>query len=264
VASCLAAIIAGRPIVLGWGPTLAFLAYITAYLALTVIQKRQRRVVPDFGPLERQTRRLSTERELTRRTVAVVHDTVLNDLAFVMNAPDSLSDRYRQQLKDDVATLTSAAWLRQARTVTTFDLSDALSWNHLETLVSEMQWRGLTVHVSGNSSDVLRSSAAAAAAGVDAARACLENVLKHSGVTVVEIVLGQEAGESTIMVVDEGRGFDPDAVPADRLGLRVSVVQRIKAVGGYVRIWSTPGNGTSVLISVPAFDVPGGADNDGG
>jgi hypothetical protein len=262
VASVLAAVIAGRPIVLGWGPTLAFLAYIGAYLALTVIQKRQRRVVPDFGPLERQTRRLSTERELTRRTVAVVHDTVLNDLAFVMNAPDDLSDRYRQRLRDDVATLTSAAWLRQARTVTTFDLSDAVSWNHLETVVSEMQWRGLTVHLSGNRSAVLRSSATASAAAVDAARACLENVLRHSGVTVAEIVIGQEAGESTIMVVDEGRGFDPDAVPADRLGLRVSVVERINTVGGYVRIWSIPGNGTSVLISVPAFDIPGGVGSD--
>jgi signal transduction histidine kinase len=262
-ASCLAAVIAGRPIVLGWGPTLAFLAYVTACLALTVIQKRQRRVVPDFGPLERQTRRLSAERELTRRTVAVVHDTVLNDLAFVMSAPDNLNERYRQQLRDDVATLTSAAWLRQARTVTTFDLTDALTWNHLETVVSEMQWRGLTVHLSGNRSAVLRSSATAAAAGVDAARACLENVLDHSGVTVAEIVVGQEAGESTIMVVDEGRGFDPRAVPADRLGLRVSVEERIKAVGGYVRIWSTPGNGTSVLISVPAFDVAdGGSDDD--
>ncbi|MCU1402703.1 MAG: hypothetical protein JWM70_1027 [Microbacteriaceae bacterium] len=261
LASCLAAVIAGLPIVFGWGPTLAFVTYATAYGALTVIQRRQRRIVPDFGPLEHRTRRLAAERELTRRTVAVVHDTVLNDLAFVMSAPDELNDRYRQRLRDDVATLTSAAWLRQASAVTTVDPSDASTRNHLAAVVSEMQWRGLTVHLSGNSSAVHRSSAAAAAAGVDAARACLENVLKHSGVTVAEIVLGRDAGESTIMVIDEGRGFDPDAVSADRLGLRVSVVERIKAVGGYVRIWSTPGNGTSVLISVPAVEpAEGGAD----
>jgi signal transduction histidine kinase len=220
-------------------------------------------MVPDFGPLEHQTRRLAAERELTRRTVAVVHDTVLNDLAFVMNAPEILDDRQRQQLRDDVATLTSAAWLRQARAVTTVDQSDASTRNHLATVVSEMQWRGLTVHLSGNSSAVLRSTPTAAAAGIDAARACLENVLKHSGVTVAEIVLGRDAGESTIMVIDEGRGFDPAAVPSDRLGLRVSVVERIEAVGGYVRIWSTPGNGTSVLISVPAVaPVAGDADVD--
>jgi signal transduction histidine kinase len=263
VASCLAAVIAGLPIVFGWGPSLAFVTYATAFLALTMIQRRQRQVVPDFGPLEHQTRRLAAERELTWRTVAVVHDTVLNDLAFVMSAPDILDDRQRRQLRDDVATLTSAAWLRQARAVTTVDRSDASTRNHLATVVSEMQWRGLTVHLSGNSSAVLRSTAVAATAGIDAARACLENVLKHSGVTVAEIVLGRDAGESTIMVIDEGRGFDPDAVPADRLGLRVSVVERIEAVGGYVRIWSTPGNGTSVLISVPAFaSADGGADVD--
>jgi signal transduction histidine kinase len=113
------------------------------------------------------------------------------------------------------------------------------------------------VHVSGNGSAATRSTGAAAAAGIDAARACLENVLAHSGVKVAQIVLGQEKGESTIMVIDEGVGFDPAAVPEDRLGLRVSVTQRVEAVGGYVRVWSSPGNGTSVLISVPAATAVG-------
>lgn len=254
----LAAELAGLPVVTGWGPTLIFVTYVVAYGALSLVQRGQRFRVPDFSLMEKRTRQVAAERELARRTAAIVHDTVLNDLSFIISAPENLDERQRQRLRDDVATLTSTDWLTQARELTAVDRSDAFVRNRLAAVVSEMQWRGLTVHVSGNGSTALRSTVAAAGAGVDAARACLENVLNHSGVTVAEIVFGQDDGESTIMVIDEGRGFDPDAVPADRLGLRVSVIERVEAVGGYVRIWSSPGNGTSVLISVPAVPVNGG------
>jgi signal transduction histidine kinase len=252
-ATVLAAGLAGRPVVFGWGPALLFTVYLATYLTLALIQRSQRGRVPDFAAAEERVKRMTFQRELARRTASVVHDTVLSDLAFIISAPDDLDETARQRLRDDVATLTSADWLTQARELTDVDNSDAFVRNRLAAVVSEMQWRGLTVHVSGNGSTALRSSNVAAAAGVDAARACLENVLAHSGVTVAEIVIGQEDGESTIMVIDQGCGFDPDAVPADRLGLKVSVLQRVEAVGGYVRVWSAPGNGTSVLISVPVL-----------
>lgn len=254
-ATILAAALAGRPVAFGWGPTLLFTTYLATYLTLALVQRSQRKRVPNFAAAEERVKRMTFQRELARRTASVVHDTVLNDLSFIISAPDQLDEAARRRLRDDVATLTSADWLTQARELTDVDNSDAFVRNRLAAVVSEMQWRGLTVHVSGNGSTALRSSNVAAAAGVDAAKACLENVLAHSGVTVAEIVLGQEDGESTIMVIDQGCGFDPDAVPADRLGLKVSVVQRVEAVGGYVRVWSVPGDGTSVLISVPVFEA---------
>jgi len=54
------------------------------------------------------------------------------------------------------------------------------------------------------------------------------------------------------MVIDQGVGFDVDAVPSDRLGLRASVVRRVEDAGGTVRIWSKPNSGTSVLITLPS------------
>jgi signal transduction histidine kinase len=53
------------------------------------------------------------------------------------------------------------------------------------------------------------------------------------------------------MVVDDGRGFDEQATGADRMGLRNSVRERIGRVGGDVQVWSSPGSGTSVMMSVP-------------
>ncbi|WP_349897437.1 sensor histidine kinase [Parafrigoribacterium soli] len=254
-ASFVAAGLTAQPLHPGLGPTLLFGLYVTSYLALALAQRGQRRRVPDFEAVERQGERIVAERESALRTAAIVHDTVLSDLAFVINAPDALDERARERLRSDVATLTSAEWLAQSAETAEANRSEALVRNRLAAVVSDLQWRGLTVHVSGNSNAALRSSIAAAVAAVDAARACLENVLAHAGVAVAQIVLGQDAGESTIMVIDEGVGFEPDAVSEDRLGLRVSVVQRVEAVGGYVRVWSSPGNGTSVLISVPAVAV---------
>jgi hypothetical protein len=261
-ASVVAAQFAGQSFVPSAGPTLFLAVYIAVYLSLILIQRGQRKRTPDFSRAEAQASHMAAERELTHRTTAVVHDTVLNDLSFVINAPDILDERARQRLRDDVKTLVSAEWLTQTGESASVNNSGAFVRNRLAAVVSELQWRGLTVHVSGNGSTGLRATAVAAAAAVDAARACLDNVLVHSGVLVAQVVLGQEAGESTIMVIDEGRGFTPDAVPADRLGLRVSVIQRVEAVGGYVRLWSSPGNGTSVLISVPAVQDERAGDGD--
>jgi signal transduction histidine kinase len=56
-------------------------------------------------------------------------------------------------------------------------------------------------------------------------------------------------------VLDEGQGFDQARVPADRLGLRASVRERLAAVGGGVTIWTRPGQGTSVMLRVPLAGV---------
>jgi signal transduction histidine kinase len=61
--------------------------------------------------------------------------------------------------------------------------------------------------------------------------------------------------EVTFMVSDEGVGFDPDAVDASRLGIRGSIVGRMEAAGGWARIWSAPGAGTTVLLGVPVTEV---------
>jgi signal transduction histidine kinase len=51
--------------------------------------------------------------------------------------------------------------------------------------------------------------------------------------------------------MDSGAGFDLGSVPDDRIGLRTSIRGRIEQEGGTVRIWSQPGVGTTVVLSVP-------------
>ena len=62
-----------------------------------------------------------------------------------------------------------------------------------------------------------------------------------------------EVGEqrTEVFVRDRGPGFDPDAVPEDRRGLRESIVGRMDRHGGTAEIRSTPGEGTEVRLRLP-------------
>ena len=84
---------------------------------------------------------------------------------------------------------------------------------------------------------------------------CVANV-RHAQVRHLDL-MASVAGTSLVLVVlDEGRGFDQDRVPADRLGLRASVQERIAAIGGGVTIWTQPGQGTSIMLRVPLAPFP--------
>jgi signal transduction histidine kinase len=58
-------------------------------------------------------------------------------------------------------------------------------------------------------------------------------------------------GGCCVEIIDTGVGFDPAAVPAERLGLRISIRERVVSAGGSVRVRSAPGQGTSILIEWP-------------
>lgn len=248
-------VITGLPLKTGWGPLLMLGLYLSAYLVLAAIQRSQRRLVPNFDQLEEETRRLSVEENMRSRVTAVVHDTLLNDLSLVMNAPDELDDRVTARLRADIATLTSAEWAREAAETTIVDDQDSDLRNRIMLMMSDLQWRGLTVHVTGSGSGIYRLAPEVATALIDSIRACLENVLRHSGANVAEVDLAYTDTELTVIVSDQGEGFDPAGIPADRLGVRFSVIDRIRTAGGTTKIWSAPGAGTSIMIRVPVLEI---------
>jgi signal transduction histidine kinase len=57
-------------------------------------------------------------------------------------------------------------------------------------------------------------------------------------------------GRAQVFVRDRGSGFDPAAIPADRKGVRESIVGRMERFGGSARIRSTPETGTEVALEM--------------
>ena len=84
------------------------------------------------------------------------------------------------------------------------------------------------------------------------------NSMQHAGASGVKRSVSLRGGgpSSSVEVVvrDDGRGFTESEVPAERLGLRISIRDRIAKVGGRARIESEPGEGTTVTILWPASD----------
>ncbi len=249
------ATIANVPVRPGYGPLFVLLISLAAYLTLWGVQLVQRRRVPNIEELEAENARLQRGEDLARRTTAAVHDTLLNDLSIVMNAPDRIDARVVQRLREDLETLGSGEWLHTSSELTLVDEQDNSLRNDIMRLISGFQWRGLSVHVTGSGDGIYRLAPAAAAALLDALAAALENVARHSGASVAEVELVYSPEALTIMVTDEGVGFDPTAIAADRLGIRASITDRIAAIGGTVQLWSSPGSGTSIILTAPVQSI---------
>lgn len=80
---------------------------------------------------------------------------------------------------------------------------------------------------------------------------CLSNILRHSQATQVSVSLLEEARTVSMLVKDDGVGFDVDAVSPERLGLRM-MRQRAGAIGGSLTIVSEEG-GTSIAVVAPKY-----------
>lgn len=111
--------------------------------------------------------------------------------------------------------------------------------------------------MTGDVTAVARLSAEQAQALGLAVGQCLVNVEKHSGTMRAEVVVYGDADDVSVMVIDDGVGFDVGVTGADRLGLKNSVQARMERVGGSVQIWSSVGSGTSVVIRVPIGESAG-------
>jgi len=79
----------------------------------------------------------------------------------------------------------------------------------------------------------------------------LTNVARHSGAKAVSIRLARMASALEVAVIDDGCGFDAEAVAVSshRLGIQ-SMRERAAMLGGTVR-FSSQGKGTKILVQIP-------------
>lgn len=82
-----------------------------------------------------------------------------------------------------------------------------------------------------------------------AVKESLNNSVKHASPKRIRITLELRGSALTIEVVDDGRGFEPEADASRRTGL-TSMRKRMNAIDGEFQISSQPGHGTRIRIQV--------------
>jgi signal transduction histidine kinase len=183
---------------------------------------------------ERAERIRSQERS---EVAAHLHDSVLQTLALVQKRADdpravaNLARRQERELRD---------WLAGGRP----DPGESLA-RSLEAAAAEVEeTHGVPVDVVAVGDAPMDERAAALVA---AAREALVNAAKFAGGAPVQLYaeVGEERAE--VFVRDRGPGFDVGAVPADRRGVRESIVGRMDRHGGRAVVHSSP-DGTEVEL----------------
>ena len=81
-------------------------------------------------------------------------------------------------------------------------------------------------------------------------RELLMNVVKHSKAKNVTVSFSIADPHMTVIVNDDGTGYEPDKTPETSFGL-FSVRERLRYLGGTMAITSKPGEGTRVAVTAP-------------
>ena len=85
---------------------------------------------------------------------------------------------------------------------------------------------------------------------VQAAREAMVNAAKHAGVAKVDVYAEVDDDAMEVFVRDRGGGFVLDDIPADRMGVRGSIIERLRRAGGNATIRSAPETGTEVRLEM--------------
>ena len=78
----------------------------------------------------------------------------------------------------------------------------------------------------------------------------LTNIVKHARATSVSVVLARKDDSVSVVVEDDGVGFEPHLARDGGIGL-VGMQERVALLGGRLAIESRPGAGTTFVAEVP-------------
>ena len=90
----------------------------------------------------------------------------------------------------------------------------------------------------------------------------LTNAHRHGHASLITVLCREEEDRTTLVVTDDGAGFDPEAVqkrrpgvPLQRFGLH-GMRDRAQMLGGTFEVTSEPGRGTTVRVVLPRWEAP--------
>ena len=193
--------------------------------------------------------------EERRRMARDIHDGLAQELAFIATHAQRLGPRTVGR-RDDQAVL-----IRQLRDAAQRALDESRSAIEMLTLSRDERLSDAICRAAENVGvrygarvevdldDGFQGSRALREAMVRVVREAVMNAVRHGGAQTVHVKL-RGPDPIVLLVRDDGKGFDPDAVNGGGFGL-TSMRERARALGGELRITSALGEGATVELRVP-------------
>jgi len=91
----------------------------------------------------------------------------------------------------------------------------------------------------------------------------LSNTLRHAKASRMDIGLHRNGSGMRLLLADDGQGFDLESKKQTSYGL-LTMEERVGELGGTMRLFSAPGQGTSIDIWVPVIMEERGAETEHG
>ncbi|WP_107309323.1 ATP-binding protein [Streptomyces sp. TP-A0356] len=206
------------------------------------------------GPyLVRMTQDLSEERLMRIRAqeraevAAHVHDSVLHTLTLIQRNAENVNEvrrLARAQERDLRAWLYNPEGTGKDEAEEPDTLAEAVRRNAAE--VEDKHGVPIEVVIVGDCPLDERITAQ-----MQAAREAMVNAAKYGGDGGAVQVYAEVEGKTVFVSVrDRGPGFDFDAIPADRMGVRESIIGRMERNGGTARLRAVPDGGTEVELEM--------------
>lgn len=125
-------------------------------------------------------------------------------------------------------------------------------------LVAAVEWQASEFQTRTGISCQVNTTLRDVAIGSDSATAVfrifqetLTNVARHSQASAVSVDLGEQEGRMVLQVVDNGRGIDPVEVAQSKSVGLLGMRERAVGLGGDLLVSGAPGQGTTVVLSIP-------------
>jgi PAS domain S-box-containing protein len=212
--------------------------------------------------VEAQDKLLENER---RRVARELHDDLQQTLAAIRIDLGAIGERLRSDPAsvpamlaevDDLAAAAIASTRRIVNDLRPRMLEDLGLAPALEALAAQFQQRtGIACHLDADprASETALESTATTTCLYRVAQESLNNVAKHAQAHAVELQLESAPdGQLVLRVTDDGQGFGADdRRKPESFGL-LGMHERVRALGGTVRVRSRAGAGTTVEVRLPA------------
>ena len=216
---------------------LGSLILVTRYEASKVDEASARRL----AAATEQARAEAEVREKSRLD-ALVHDKVLTTLLMASKAQTAEDQQSAAKLA--IAAITALNSVPDSNRVGSVTAS-----NFFAALEKIAQNQDASLEVSTGEVDNLSIPEEVAAALTEATLQAIANSQQHAGDKASRsLVLKGHKGGIKIVIKDDGRGFRMSRVPKNRLGLRISIIERVEMVGGRAFIDSRPGAGANIIL----------------